>query len=163
MNQLVFVVFAAFLMKGCYATNSETPVKRTEVEADLDYEINKRQSDNKTLNGLKKMYVESDSPEVLPGVRKQKRYSSVHILGQTMSSSVKNTVFTFAREAILYVRKPREMAIHIKKRLDKYMVGKYNCVLSSSYFLFSISNKRGYYIYFKMNGYYILVFRGGYM
>ncbi|VDI81361.1 Hypothetical predicted protein [Mytilus galloprovincialis] len=162
MNQLVFVVFAGFLMKSCYAANSETPMKRTKVEADLDYEINKRESDNTTLDGLKPIDVESDSPEVLPKVNKQKRYNSVRIFDQKMSSSVKRIVFIYARQALLYYRRPREMAMHIKQRLDRYMVGKYNCILSSSPFWFSVSHRRGYYIYFNMDGYYITVFRGGF-
>ncbi|CAG2200764.1 unnamed protein product [Mytilus edulis] len=59
LNQTIY----SFLMKSCYAANSETPMKRTEVEADLDYEIKKRESDNTTLDGLKQIYVESDSPD----------------------------------------------------------------------------------------------------
>ncbi|XP_052072600.1 uncharacterized protein LOC127710701 [Mytilus californianus] len=152
MNHLVFVILAAFL-------NAATTAGKR-IEVDNNNGTHKLYSVRKTSNGLGEMYGEVNSTGFIPKVNQHKRSSSEQILIVDMSYATQQNVLIHAREAFRFYSTPLDMARHIKKLLDRNLYGYYNCIVGTS-FSYYISYDLRHLIFFRMNGYYILVFRRG--
>lgn len=92
-----------------------------------------------------------------------KRGSSAQILILHMRYAMQQTVLIYASEAFRLYSRPLDIARKIKTMVDanyNHENGSFHCIVGRS-FAFYITYDLEHYIFFKMNGYYILVFRRG--
>ncbi|XP_063442888.1 uncharacterized protein LOC134723189 [Mytilus trossulus] len=138
MKVFVILILTAFLMKCGNAKTASASTKHVEI-------------DTGNLDSTK------SARDILPIAKRQKRSTSGVIHAVDMSYSLRQKVLRYARW-VVENRSTRNYAKEMKRIMDTYHHGGYNCISGTS-FSISISYNRGYYIFFQMEGYYFAVYR----
>lgn len=89
---------------------------------------------------------------------KHKRSVSYDILAVDMRYSTQHIILRYAREAFQQHSGQSAVAKYIKEKSERIFGRYFQCVVGKSY-TYYVSHNDLYYFYFKMNDYYILVFR----